>query len=863
MEKPIYFDIDLDNKPIKDEITKDNIDSLVFKEQYRLALQQIDQYLTALTLSNNEKGDNPQAKDDYDFFDIDYNNNIFAFVGERGTGKTSCMISLADLLCSKSNRKDAFTEYPNINKVNFRTIDLIDPSYFDSTHNVISLFLAKLYDSYKKHVEKNDRKWDIDENSRTLFLNELSKTQKHLAQLDSSHKGDPYGENSIEQLVSLASAVDLKKDIRDLVDAYNEVLELKDSILVLRIDDIDLNIDNSAKMAKYIRKYFIQPNMIVLMSLKLEQLEAIKRNEFKEAYDKVADEVDTGNMAVKYMNKLIPQSQRIQMPTPRSYLEQPLVIKSKRFSKELTYYSIKLAVPELIFQKTRYLFYNSKIQNSLIIPRNLRDLRQLIKLLCLMPDYSKGNALYSNKDVFKNFFFNSWVEQHIERADQHYIKEIVNEEDILMLNSQIVHVLNNKFKVQTDSPFGNNKFVDTIQPEIDSITSFQNMSYNISAGDVLGLISALDSRHQKPHNQHFLFFIKSLYSMRMYEAYDSVTEGNADKEDEERLIYRLPLLNNLTSYNKICGGNLFNRILTPLIPDLSSENSYVSQEINGMTLIGLMKQCLSDWNNSLEAGKVMLTEFIMLSITGNNIEDYRSSADVYYNNRSLEQMLRFNLYSVFYNLTQLCVYKLEDDPLGKTTTYTWPCYNRFLGYFAYIDEYKNTANLFITKLLAHHNYSHKLWPHLMLYTLRDKQGRNDKASLENYDADDLVKDFKPERWMSYCCFRNAEILQDFAQYMSDDFYKDDSPSKIFYKFFDKVSHYTIKTYDIEEEGHPHKISFHYAECLRDIFSIEDIDEEIRNILSIKNVTDSKLSDSSSVPYDQTINDNDTFESHRD
>lgn len=844
MEKPIIFDIDIDNKPIKDTITKDNIKELMFGDQYILALQQIDQYLATLSINSVEDDNNSRVFEYDDSFDIDCNNNIFAFIGERGTGKTSCMISVGDLLCSK--RKDAFTEYVNISKYNFKTIDLIDPSYFDSSHNVISLFLAKLYDSYKRYVDKNNRSWDINEEKRTEFLEELAKAQKHLMQLDPTHKEESNMENSIELLVDLSSAVDLKADIRKLIDSYNSVLGFKNSILVLRIDDIDLNTENSAKMAEYIRKYLIQPNMIVLISLKLEQLEAIKRNEFMKTYDMVSKDVNTADMAVKYINKFIPQSQRIHMPVPQNYLERTLTIKSKKFPNDLSYTSIKLAVPELIFQKTRYLFYNSKIQRSRIIPRNLRELRQVIKLLCLMPDYSKESPSITNKDIFKNYFFSSWIEQNIDKEDQHFLRELFNEEDILHFNSHIIHVLNKKFKIDELSPYTSEMFAESMWSEISDIISSQNLTYNISTGDVLGLIDALESKYQSPQDVNFLFFIKSLYSMRLYEAYDAVTEIIANDLDEEKQIYRLPLLDNLSPYSKICGGSLFNNILTPLIPDIEAVRSYVSQDFDGRKLLGVMQECLKDWNAALKDGSVKIVEFFMLSIVGNHSDDHRGSADVYYNNRSLSQQLEFNLYSVFYNLTQLCNYKKEKEEkpneIGKILS--WPCYNRFSNYLDNTTRYRGVANKFLHLLMQHHDFSYKLWPHLMFDTLREKQGLVTINSLENYDVDELVKDFKPERWMSYCCFRNSEILQDFAQYMNENSYYNASPAIIFYKFFDKVSKYSIKTYDMDANGYPYKISFGYANSIKDIFKknpLNSIDRVINEVLSPTAVSDSSVS----------------------
>lgn len=62
-----------------------------------------------------------------------------------------------------------------------------------------------------------------------------------------------------------------------MVDAYFDCFGLKDSILLLRIDDIDLNAKEGNIMAEHIRKYFIQSNILVLMALKLDQLEIIKK----------------------------------------------------------------------------------------------------------------------------------------------------------------------------------------------------------------------------------------------------------------------------------------------------------------------------------------------------------------------------------------------------------------------------------------------------------------------------------------------------------------------------------------------------------------------------------------------------------
>lgn len=133
-----------DDRPLREQAPLGSI----LEEQYRYALRQINEYFEELKLENiqtrdsDENGDRKYYESETIQSDTDYNNNIFAFIGDRGSGKTSCMISVADFLITKNSDID-WSLYPRLKNTKFETIDLIDPTYFDETHNLISLFLAK------------------------------------------------------------------------------------------------------------------------------------------------------------------------------------------------------------------------------------------------------------------------------------------------------------------------------------------------------------------------------------------------------------------------------------------------------------------------------------------------------------------------------------------------------------------------------------------------------------------------------------------------------------------------------------------------------------------------------------------------
>lgn len=159
----IEFNLDIENRPLKEDISKSSIELSAFREQYKNALSAIDQYLAIARKDTHDR-------------DLDSQNNIFLFVGDRGSGKTSCMLSIGELLLKEKSRREEFKDdYPDISSLDFYTIDLIDPSYFDSHHNIISLFLAKLYAKYKSKV-KNDEK--INENLKISFLNVITAKPK-------------------------------------------------------------------------------------------------------------------------------------------------------------------------------------------------------------------------------------------------------------------------------------------------------------------------------------------------------------------------------------------------------------------------------------------------------------------------------------------------------------------------------------------------------------------------------------------------------------------------------------------------------------------------------------------------------------
>lgn len=137
MNKKIQFNkVNANAVYVQDLKDPDDLQNSLFADQYQTALRAIDYYLLNLKpIENEEIGD-------------DIANNIFAITGDRGSGKTSCMLSLTKLLCNEN--ANSLKTLENIKKYNFIAMEIIDPTYFDDRHNIVEIFVAKLYAMYKE-----------------------------------------------------------------------------------------------------------------------------------------------------------------------------------------------------------------------------------------------------------------------------------------------------------------------------------------------------------------------------------------------------------------------------------------------------------------------------------------------------------------------------------------------------------------------------------------------------------------------------------------------------------------------------------------------------------------------------------------
>lgn len=88
----------------------------------------------------------------------------------------------------------------------------------------------------------------------------------------------------------------------------------------------------------------------------------------------------------------------------------------------------------------------------------------------------------------------------------------------------------------------------------------KNFGYNVSLGDVFYLFRLIEMDTLDEESSALIFFLKSLYSIKLYEAYDSITDrpDMVYPVDDEKTkgIYRIDVRFNHTNslQRLLCGG---------------------------------------------------------------------------------------------------------------------------------------------------------------------------------------------------------------------------------------------------------------------------------------------------------------------
>ena len=268
--------------------------------------------------------------------------NIIFFTGNKGTGKTSTMLSYAEFLKDYYRNFDKL-EYPNFKmvpyKLMFTGLECIDASSMDSKEDILGCVLSQMLKKWKEEEAQGtiNRSRGImqtgdyayKKRSINMAFDEVHSNLKNLRS-----KNDVIEDEDdifIETLQKLSLTWNLKESFRKLVELYLDImkypgaegLELKNHFLVIPIDDLDANIENAYKMIEQIRQYLMGANIIVLLSADYRQLERICENHYSASFSGIRSREGmqeyVERLSREYLEKVVPADMQVVMPSGASW----------------------------------------------------------------------------------------------------------------------------------------------------------------------------------------------------------------------------------------------------------------------------------------------------------------------------------------------------------------------------------------------------------------------------------------------------------------------------------------------------------------------------------------------------------------
>lgn len=785
----------------------------LFKDQYDKALSEIGAFIK---LADEWK----QRHSDEDDFDI---NNVFAFIGERGTGKTSCMESVADMLYSVENYR-------------MYKIKTIDPATLNDKTNILEIVIGTLFKNFEKEIVDSSNAKKI---TRNEYERRKSEVLENFQQVHNAIKfiSKPsildVDYDDISLMEDMSSAIDLKLSFKKLISDY--LCFTNKEKIIIKVDDIDLQTRCAGTMIEQIRKYFIHPNVIILISVKLEQLSKVLELESLSNFRPLIDvgrlsSDEIKDMAVRYLIKLIPIEHRIYMPTANLYVNRVLEYYEDKNNKKLlverNQATIRFTVTYLIYVKCRFLFYHTNGETSPIVPTNLRELRHLLALLVDMPNYEDVDNLASknkNKEQFLNYFYNLWIENNIGTSDFDIIDDILKISDIVSTNKTILQKLKNRFGTILDL----GKFRD--------ILNDNNLPYNISISDVYSVLEYIKKRVNSKKDTNLIFFIESYYSIKLYECYDKLTDCFIQEKpdepekiksiikDENKIddssIRRVEVTDGLSDYEILSGGSLINTEFNKFIPLEEGKQERASRIIS-FKLLSQIAEALDkvdftsyakEQNNSEDKEKqenirrLQLVEFFALCLS----RIWESKAD----SINKQYRLQDELYYTYFGK------KKTSDAEKKYVKSYESAYFDLGAFFFNITNFERAYSVVSNKLFEKANEcKDSLYNTLLKIAAND---RPDKFHIQH-------------SFLSCAVIRNFEVLSDFINQVKFDRTLRSTGQNInnLIDFFKRVKEYKIKTYDIyqdwNEKEYASEISFGYAQSMVDALSAINKDKIIVN-----------------------------------
>lgn len=316
--------------------------------------------------------------------------NIIAFLGERGSGKTTAMEEFCRILESLSDQRELewwlqhtvpeenIQDQLKHEKFYFHVFSRIDASMLENKEDLFELIMSNLFKFFQSRVKNS---YGIEQYGKggydeiiELFEDILN---GYYAIRDS--REEEYVGSYISKIQHVSLSLELQKKIDRLIGKIfkEDDMPSRSCYLVIVLDDLDLNIEHGFDMLKQLQKYFVSPHFIITFSADYAQLNEICWVHFMKAFssekshvieEKVEDKCR--KLGKDYIGKALPVSKRMHMPNLNSDTRGVFVLDPLNKNGD----TVKQYVMKTIARKMKIYYDINGKKRHYIEPDNIRGL---------------------------------------------------------------------------------------------------------------------------------------------------------------------------------------------------------------------------------------------------------------------------------------------------------------------------------------------------------------------------------------------------------------------------------------------------------------------------------------------------------
>lgn len=554
--------------------------------------------------------------------------NIITFIGRRGTGKSSAMLSFMEGLKYNHEQDGASAPYTinidNKKQVQFIRVDWIDASMLEKGEDIFETILAKMLGEFLNEDNHKRDANDIQTYERRDLYNSFAQIYKKVLNIKKRNENKDFGgETAISTLRELARSNDLRIEFENLVKKYIEVKKHQvgqnavgkwtETFLVLAIDDVDMNVESGFEILEKIQRYLKVERLIVLLSINYEQMKICCEKHFAKVYSDYSRELTeeqqtyVSKLSEEYMEKALPAYMRVYLPSlkkrdyDRTHLTHMEIKTRKNFPDVDSIYSngkawrkyevpIKRGVLLLMEQKTMVRYDGLGKKRHFMEPGTLRSLNNYCVFLQSMEslDEKEENFLesmdFNYRRSMDDLLFRFAFENLPSSERKWFVK--LSEEDIRRRGEIIVSRLQREIKKR-----GRSELVyinNANKEELIHIFIKDSEIFGYSYGELVK--SFYYFGREKLFDERLVHTFLAMYSLVLTKIFYRYKKGK-EKKKKNRTAYNRK--SNYMIMKEILADSVAGSWALTLLPKMKSENIPVSERYAGAVKSVFMgKKCI-------------------------------------------------------------------------------------------------------------------------------------------------------------------------------------------------------------------------------------------------------------------------------